>query len=204
MTSNAARSTADDDASTADNDAVAAADVKNPAALLKRNGELIAELKAARAALTAAETARDTAQADGKQWRERWHTVAVMEPFEAELRALATVPTRYLRELVTEHGLLKFEPDGDGVDRPRWYGADGKPADAPDGGAAGHLSRTVHDLRGPGATWKADWAAELERCIPRAQGSGALGNSGGNYRPAPKTEAPPAVTAAPVPALGLR
>lgn len=184
------------DASPADDE------VKNPAALLKRNRELIAELKASQAELKTAEDARQATLADAAQWRDRWYQVAVSAPLDAELRDAATVPLQYLKDIVFKHGLLKMEPDAEGVLRPRCYTVAGVADDAPHGGIAGHLSRVLNDM-GLGTGWKEPWAAELCQATHQAKGTGALGSNPNRYPPRGPV-APPKQTNAPAAPLGLR
>lgn len=169
-------------------------EVKNPAALLRRNKELMAELKAGQAELRTAQEAQQASQADVAKWRGRWHSIAVEAPLEAELRKAATVPVQYLRDLLVKSELLRMEPDADGLMRPRWYTVKGKLDDNPSGGALGHIVRALHDLGDGQGGFKEAWAGELANAIPRATGTNAPGSRRDSFpTPRPRQDTPAAV-----------
>lgn len=149
--------------------------------------QLTAEIKAERAKKTAAQDALQAAQDDAKQWRDRWHQSAVIEPFEASLEHASAVPTKYLRAELLDIGVLKMEADADGIERPAWYTKDGKPADMTDG-----IHRFLLKLDHP----------NTDRMI---RSSGVTGGGAGSSGPVtwqtkPETKPP----AAPSPGFGLR
>ena len=179
-------------------------EVKNPAALLRRNKELMNELKAAQCELRTAQDAHQASQADMAKWRDRWYRVAVEEPLDADLRNAARVPMQYLKDLCIKHGLLRMEPDpDDGLLRPRWYTVKGEPDDAPYLGVGGHLSRALSALgRGQKGGYTEVWAEELAKATHQPRGGGAIGSPHGYHSPAPPK---PADAPAPVqrPTFGL-
>ena len=96
-------------------------DVKNPAALIAKNKELLAKLKAAQEDLATAQTNLEAAKADSANWRKQWHDVAVIEPLDASLEAASAGPVKYLRAELLARGILKMQPDEQGIERPAWY-----------------------------------------------------------------------------------
>lgn len=159
--------------------------------LREHNKQLLSELKAERAANKAAQDGLQAAQAAEKQWRERWYSLEVSAPLEADLRGAAAGPWKYLRDTCTELGLLKMEPDSEGIERPTWYDEKGQPANLERGlyeFLCGVFNRTGGDLG---------------HCL-RSSGASGSGAHSGAYRPytpsAPETPkgATPSVT------LGLR
>lgn len=170
--------------------------VKNPGALLCRNRELMAELKAAQAELKTAQEAQQTTLADVTKWRDRWYRVAVEEPLDAQLSKAATVPVKYIKDLCMEHGLLL---------RPRWYTVKGEPDDAPHAGVSGHPVRALYDLgMGSKGGLREPWAIELSKAMHLPRGSGALGSSTNSYLPRAKQDTAPVPAPVQGPALGLR
>ena len=71
-------------------------EVKNPAALLAKNKELLKELSDSKAALQAYQDNLEKAQSDQKAMRDRWYQIAVLEPLETDLRSASAAlpPTR--------------------------------------------------------------------------------------------------------------
>lgn len=164
-------------------------DVKNPAAVLRHNKELMAELKQAQAELKAAQDTLTAAQGEAAQWRKRWHEIVVLAPLDAELEDVSFGPPKYLRAELIERGILKMQADAEGIERPAWFGIDGKPAKL-DGGHWKFLADMNDD--------------SISRMIrgSRTHGSGAQGS-----HPAPgahATQVPPAEVKPQAPVLGLR
>ncbi len=156
--------------------------------LREHNKQLLAELKAERTAHKAAQDAQQAAQGAENTWRTRWHETAVLEPLEADLRGAAAGPWRYLKDTCAELGLLKMQPDAEGIERPAWFDEKGQPADLTGGVhkfLCGVFERTGNDL---GHALRANGVS----------GGGATGSS--NLKPSD----PPAPAPAARPALGLR
>lgn len=118
------------DMTTPETDAV---EIKNPAALLAKNKELLAKLAESNTALKAAQDALGVAQASATDWQARWHKTAVLDVLDAELRAVSGVPVKYIADTVSEMGLLKMQVDGEGIQRPAWFDEKGEPADLSSG-----------------------------------------------------------------------
>lgn len=165
-------------------------EVKNPAALLAKNRELLGKLAAAQAELATAQTALATAQEDATTQRNRWHQAAVMQPLERELRDVTAGPWKYGRDLFTELGLLKMEPDAHGDLYPAWYDNKGEPA---------NLERGLHTFLVSMADAMPD--GDLGKTIrsSRITGGGARGDTGTVKPAAPAAPAPAAR-----PEFGLR
>ena len=173
-------------------DAAPDVEIKNPAAVLAKNRALLTELAEVKAALQTAQDALKTAQESSSAWREKWHQIDVVAPFDKSLDEVSAVPSRFLRQLVTELGLLKFEADAQGVDRPTWFDETGKPADLSKG-----LKHFMH-----GVSDRTKGQNELAHLLrgTGASGGGAQPSSYVRFAPAPRPVAP---TPAPTP-LGLR
>lgn len=157
--------------------------------LREHNKQLLAELKAERAAHKAAQDALEAAQGAETAWRDRVYQSEVLQPLEADLRGAAAGPWRYLKDVCTEAGLLKMEAGADGFERPAWYDENGKPADL-GRGVYGFL-RDVHSRTG----------GDLGNCL-RASGMSGGGATGNVTKFTPAAPAAPAP--APRPSYGLR
>ena len=72
--------------------------IKNPAAVLTKNKQLLTELATIKAELDATKAALEASQAETVGMRARWHESAVMAPFDALLQTATALPTKYLRE----------------------------------------------------------------------------------------------------------
>ena len=159
--------------------------------LREHNKQLLSELKAERAANKAAQDGLQAAQAAEKHWRERWYSLEVSAPLEADLRGAAAGPWKYLRDTCTELGLLKMEPDSEGIERPAWYDENGKPADV-SSGVYKFLS-AVHARIG----------GDLGHCLRSTGTSGSGAQGGASHPPTPSApETPKGAT--PSVTLGLR
>jgi hypothetical protein len=168
-------------------------DVNELDRLREHNKQLLAELKAERGALKASQQALQAAQEAEGTWRSRWHENAVLAPLETELRGAAAGPWRYLRDTCMELGLLKMQPDEEGIERPVWLDEHGEPAD---------LSKGVFSFL---SDVYARTGGELGHCLRSAgtTGSGALQSPSRPYAPPPEPE----LDSTPVPkrpAFGLR
>lgn len=155
--------------------------------LREHNKQLTAELKTERAEKKASQDALQAAHDAQKQWRDRWHEVAVIQPLEASLAHASAVPTKYLRAELMDAGILKMETDADGIERPAWFDAKGEPADLKDG-----IHRLLLSLHHP----------NIDKMIlaPNIRGGGAV--SSPHIWPTPKSEPAPAPT--PPSSFGLR
>lgn len=163
--------------------------------LREHNRQLLAELKAAKADVKAASEAATDAQKARDDWRARWYEMEVATPLESDLRGCAVGPWKYLRDVVTERGLLKMEVDDEGLERPQWIGGDGKPADL-----SGGLHRFLTD------TYASDRErfSELGHCL-RASGTGGSGAPGGHFSSSTTlSKEPQRSKPAPAPPMGLR
>lgn len=166
-------------------------EVKNPSALLAKNKELLAQLATAKAALQTAQEALGHAQSEKDALTGRLYQIEVLNPLEADLRAVSGGPWKYTHDTAIESGLLKMQPDKLGVMRPKWFDETGKVANLENGlysFLSGVYSRTGGDL------------GECLRSSG-ASGGGAKGGTAGN---ADAVQRPTAPTPAPVQALGLR
>ncbi len=147
--------------------------------LREHNKQLLAELKAAKAEAKAASEASTEAQKARDDYKARWYALEVSAPLESDLRGCAAGPWKYLRDVATESGLLKMEADDEGVERPQWIGADGKPADLSRG-----LYQFLSDTYGSDTTRFHDLGHSLKARV--ISGSGADSSSH-----APTATAPP-------------
>lgn len=157
--------------------------VKNPAALLAKNRELLQQLTETKAALQTAQDALGKAQSDKAAMSDRWYQLEVMKPLEADLRDASAMPWKYLQDTAAELGLLKMVPDAEGFERPQWFDEKSEPADLSGGlhkFLSGVYERTQNDLG---------------RCLRASgtQGSGASGSTG-RSTPAPTTTPTPTPT----------
>lgn len=172
-----------------DLDTAAVPEVKNPAALLAKNKELLATVAQLKTELEAARAALTTAQDDAGQWRTKWHESAVVAPFEALLATATSLPTKYLREGLIERGIVKMLADEDGIERPTWHDAKGSPMDVPT------------------APWRylADLKDDGLNAILRSSGTTGSGATPGFSSSGSAPAAKPTPPAAPkAPAYGLR
>jgi hypothetical protein len=110
-----------------------AAEVKNPAALLAKNKQLLAKLAESNAALKTAQDALGVAQASATDWQAKWHKATVLDALDAELKAVSAAPLKYIEDSVKRLGLLKMQADEDGFERPLWLDEKGEPADLSNG-----------------------------------------------------------------------
>lgn len=178
------------DMTTPETDAV---EIKNPAALLAKNKELLAKLAESNTALKATQDALGVAQASATDWQARWHKTAVLDVLDAELKAVSGVPFKYMADTLKEMGLLKMETDKEGIQRPVFFDEKGEAADLSNG-----LHRFLcgtYERLGPGN--------ELGQVLrgSGARGSGAMSSSGGYMTPEKPTHV--STPATPMP-LGLR
>lgn len=153
--------------------------------LREHNKQLTSELKSERTDKKTAQEALVAAQSDAKQWRDRWHQSAVIEPLDAALDDASAGPSKYLRAELMDRGILKLQPDADGIDRPTWHRADGEPVELKDG-----IYRFLVDLND----------ANINRLV-RASGSTGGGATGVHSSWKPEHKPAPA---APSPSFGLR
>ena len=154
-------------------------EVKNPAALLAKNKELLKELSDSKAALQAYQDNLEKAQSDQKAMRDRWYQIAVLEPLETDLRSASAAPWKYLKDTAMELGLLKMQPDSEGFERPTWFNEKGEPADL-----SGGLHRFLSDV------YKRT-GNELGACL-RSSGTSGSGAAGGSATDKPQPNAQPA------------
>ena len=96
-------------------------EVKNPVALLAKNKELLTKLKQAQDELATAQTALEVSKTDAAAWRKNWHNVSVIGPLDASLESASAGPVKYLRAELLERGILKWEKDDQGTERPVWF-----------------------------------------------------------------------------------
>jgi hypothetical protein len=80
--------------------------------LLRKNAELLGELKAARARIAEHESERDAARADAQTARDTMRRVQLEEPLEQALAGAFTVPWRIMRLLLGEHVDFALGDDG--------------------------------------------------------------------------------------------
>ena len=153
---------------------------------------MLSQLAEAKAALQTSQDSLKTAQDSSSAWRDKWHQIEVVAPFDKTLEEISAVPGRFMRQLVTELGLLKFETDAQGVECPAWLDETGKPADLSKG-----LKHFIH-----GVSDRTKGQNELPRFLRGSGASGGGAQPSSNVRFAPETK-PVAPTPAPTP-LGLR
>lgn len=165
-------------------------EVKNPAALLAKNRELLGKLAAAQAELATAQTALAAAQEDATTQRLRWHQSAVLAPLEEEIKGVTAGPWKYGRDVFTELGLLKMEPDAHGDLYPAWFDNKGNPANL-EKGLYPFLCAMIDAMPG------SDLATTIRSS--GTSGGGAHGGAG-TVKPAAQAVAP----APAPPAFGLR
>ena len=96
-------------------------EVRNPAALIAKNKELLAKLKQAQDELATAQTNLESAKADSANWRKQWHQVAVIGPLDVSLEDASVGPVKYLRDELLDRRILKWEKDDQGTERPAWF-----------------------------------------------------------------------------------
>jgi hypothetical protein len=80
--------------------------------LLRKNAELLGELKAAKARIAELESERDAARADAQAARETMRRVQLEEPLQQALGQAFTVPWRIMRPLLSEHFTFELCDDG--------------------------------------------------------------------------------------------
>jgi len=163
-------------------------EIKNPAAVLAKNRELLATIKGLQTELETTKTALQAAQGDAQGWKSKWHQVAVIAPFDATLDSVSAGPAKYLRTELLERGILKMEPDADGIERIVWFTKDGE--------------RTE-----PADVWKflADMNDQTLARMIRSSGASGSGASGSSAWIPPVYSPPePEKTPTPPPAFGLR
>jgi hypothetical protein len=80
--------------------------------LLRKNAELLGELKAAKARIAELESERDSARADAQVARDTMRRVQLEEPLEQALAGAFTVPWRIMRPLLGEHFTFELGDDG--------------------------------------------------------------------------------------------
>jgi hypothetical protein len=167
-------------------------EVKNPAALLAKNKELLKELSDTKAALQASQASLEKAQGDQKAIRDRWYQIAVLDPLETDLRGASAAPWKYLKDMTMELGLLKMQPDAEGFERPTWFNEKGEPADL-----TGGLYRFLSDV------YKRT-GNELGSCL-RSSGISGSGATAATRSASERSETTsPIQTPAPAYQLGLR
>lgn len=177
-------------------------EVKNPEALLKKNRDLLRELNEAKAALKAAQDALEAAQGVNAKLEGDLYRACATEPLKAIVQALSPSPGLMTRAL---SDLMDIRLDDD--HKPLLFNKEGKPL------------TWVKKLRNG---FTEDVPVELDResivqwilngfegnpdgpqaLLPKAQGAGATGSSGGFASSARKPTATPTPTA--VTPLGLR
>ena len=164
-------------------------EVKNPAALLAKNRQLLSDMASIKAELKAAQDALDAAQSAEAAWRDRVYQSEVLAPLEADLRGAAAGPWQYLKDVCAEAGLLKMEASADGFERPVWHDETGEPADL-ERGLYGFLCDVHRRIGG-----------DLGNCLRASgmSGGGATGSTGKFIPSAPAAPAP-----APRASFGLR
>jgi hypothetical protein len=81
-------------------------------ALLRKNAELLGELKAARARVAELEAERDSARADAQAAHEKMLRVQLEEPLEQALGQAFVAPWRIMRPLLSEHFDFALGEDG--------------------------------------------------------------------------------------------
>lgn len=167
--------------------------VKNPAALLAKNKELLAKLAETTTALKTAQDALGVAQASATDWQARWHKSAVLDVLEADLKAVSGVPVKYMRDVATELGLLKMQADKNGIDRPVWFDEKGEAADLSNG-----LYRFLS-----GVTERSGTDKELSKVLRGTGASGSGASSSWSVGIPTQKTTPTTTPVAPMP-LGLR
>ena len=162
--------------------------------LREHNKQLLAELKTAKADAKAATEVATDAQKARDDWKARWYQHEVLAPLESDLRGAAAGPWKYLRDTVMELGLLKMEADDEGTERPKWFDADGKPADL-----SGGLYRFLCHV------YSADRVRfnDLGHSIRGAGEGGTGAPPGGSYIPQ-RPQKPAEVQQSPQPQFGLK
>ncbi|APW47065.1 hypothetical protein [Rhodoferax antarcticus] len=158
-------------------------EVKNPAALIAKNKELLTKLKQSQDDIASAQVALQAAQTESASWRKQWHDLSVIAPLDAALEDACVGPTKYLRAELLEREILKLEPDAQGTERPAWYlnGERATPVD---------LHKFLCDIADP----------VLSKMIRAKNTSGSGAGSSSGF--APKTPTAPAPVAPP--SFGLR
>jgi hypothetical protein len=132
--------------------------------LLRKNAELLAEVKGLKARITALEGERDTAKAEADTAQATMRQTLLDDPIERELGAVFSLPWRHMRPLVEEHFSFTL-------------GDDGKPVATP---AAGGDALMLESVRGAFAS-----IPDLAVALRPAKGGGA---TGGGARHVPEPE----------------
>jgi hypothetical protein len=81
-------------------------------ALLRKNAELLGELKAAKARLAEVEAEREAARGEAQAARDTMRRVQLDEPLEQALGGAFVAPWRIMRPLVEEHFEVGLDGDG--------------------------------------------------------------------------------------------
>lgn len=163
--------------------------------LRAHNAELLADLKAARASVKAANDAVEASKAKDAQWRARWHE-SIMSKTDSEVNALSRVPPKHFYAMLGDMGILKMEPDEDGIDMPAWYDSDGNKINLEEKGGLKKFLAGLTPLD------KYSTLGVIADFGP-SNGGGAKGSSRGGYYTAPIADKKPADPKV-APALGLR
>lgn len=125
--------------------------------LLRKNAELLAEVKGLKARIAALEGERDTAKAEADTAQATMRQTLLDDPLERELGGAFTLPWRHMRPLVEEHFSFAL-------------GDDGKPVATP---AAGGDPIALEDVRGAFAA-----IPDLAVALRPAKGGGSTGGAG--------------------------
>ena len=83
--------------------------------LLRKNGELLSEVKGLKAKLGEIEAERDTARSDADAAQAMTRSVSLERPLEAALGSAFVAPWRIVRPLLDEHFTFGLSDDGNAV-----------------------------------------------------------------------------------------
>ena len=125
--------------------------------LLRKNAELLAEVKTLKSKITALEGERDTAKAEADTAQATMRKTLLDDPLERELGEAFSLPWRHMRPLVEEHFSFAL-------------GDDGKPVATP---AAGGDPVVLAEVKGAFAA-----IPDLAVALRPAKGGGATGGAG--------------------------
>jgi len=180
-------------------------EVKNPAAVLAKNKELLAALSAANARIAELEAQAAQFTADHDALKAEFDTFHIRRPLTRLAEEISPIPDVWRGEFLNHFDVKAvgddlgiFTKDGERCVIPKGYVGAGEPVKFDARAVWGMLATYVEDANAPNVK---RWKAMMNYFGP--QGSGARGSTGA-VRPPSAPEMPKGATSNGTPALGLR